>query len=205
MKKILFASITLPIALSIFVSCEELSLDTKTNDTPNTTTKASDTIVTTKSEKTTEPVVILKASVQDLRDYYYSIPQLTYFDEIISQAKNYNLNSFVSYRSETGDGEDAWDAHIYIAPQSYSNNYGDFYEFSCDYIDIFVERRDRSQPFQLSKAHYNFYGSLYNVEYWAKGNLAGNHIFVCKGLYAVDPTATFNSLEEALEQAISLS
>lgn len=230
MKKLFFFSAFFTSLFFSLSSCENISLDNQSDNsivstatidqessdslfTSQTTLKSETTLSTqtsliddsTPENSVSETTVRKKADIQDLRNYYYTIPQLTNMDEILAQAKNSNLESYINYRSETGDGEDAWDAHIYIAPQSYSNNYGDFYEFSCDYIDVFVERRDRSQPFQLSKAQYIFYDSLYNVEYSAKGNLAGNHIQVCQGVYAVDPTATFSSLEEALEKAISLS
>ena len=210
MKRIVHTSIILSLVFSALVSCSDLTFNDELNQKQQNAEANNATITTAMDNKSSNSNVVEStakqtASIQDLRDFYYNTPQLTNLDEIIAQAKNYNLESYIDYRSEDGSAESAWDAHVFISPLESTGFNGSEYTFNCDYIDIFVQRTDRSLPLELNQAHYYFFESYYNVEYYAKSNFAENHIQVCKGLYAVDPAAHFSSLEDAIEKANSLS
>ena len=61
----------------------------------------------------------------------------------------------------------------------------------------------------LSKVYYyilekRYQGFGLTVEYNVKGNLAGSHFFIKRGLYSLDPTARYESLQAALDIALAL-
>lgn len=59
--------------------------------------------------------------------------------------------------------------------------------------------------FGMKKVSYHFSPSYYNVEYDVDGgNINGDLYFVNKGLYSVDPTVTYPSLQSALDAAKSI-
>ncbi len=78
------------------------------------------------------------------------------------------------------------------------------YSFDGDYIWVTYERNGKENKDDAPMFHATYIRSQgYDVEYSKSGNVAGNHYQVMRGVYAVDPTAQYDTAKAALDVALA--
>lgn len=141
-----------------------------------------------------------------LQSFFFNISADMSRDRVINLGNDYGLHV---YTNEYDSERSIYEFSLFASARECTKHisYASTYEFGkADYVEIYFEV-ENSIPV-IKKVIYNFgkyvEGVKYNVEYWTKGNMVGNHYFVNHGYVSIDPTADYASLQEAFDTAKAL-